>query len=218
MSVIEDNEEKDIEELTSLSEGGVVVNRLPVASTSINPKNVEYCGECDHGYIMRDGKKMECLCVLKARAREYLTSTYMDAKYDRGVDPSVLEHRNILMDTVSQPYFKSLVKSFLLNTGMKYRHITVTAYDCLQAYLTNSETHLFDSYGKIDFLVLYLAFDPRCSSYGVITTSLLEKRAMNKLPTWIFSNYSISSGVFLEKYGDNLSSYCKKNFIQVQSK
>lgn len=216
MSIEEDN--NIIEDTGDIPDGGVIVNRNISQIQQNTPLQVEYCGKCDHGYIMRDGKRMECLCVLKAKAREYLTPTYMDAKYDRGVDPSKLEGRNILMDTVTQPYFKSLVKSFLLNTGMKYKHLTVTGYDCLQAYLTNTETHIFDWYAKIDFLILYLAFDPRCSSYGVIITSLLEKRAMNKIPTWIFANYSISSNVFLERYGDNLSMYCKRNFVQVQSR
>ena len=197
-----------------------IPDELRPVPISLQPKPVKYefCGKCDNGYIMQDGKRVECLCMLKARAKEYLTPTYLNAKYMRDLEVAPLVDNNILLDTVSQDYFKSLAKSFLLNTGMKYRHLTVTGYDCLQAYLTNSESGIFEHYSTIDLLFLYLAFDPKCNSYGLIFTSLLEKRNLNRKPTWIFSNTSINSNAFLERYGDKLSEYCKKNFIQVSTK
>ena len=182
------------------------------------PVKYEFCGKCDSGYIIQDGKRVECLCMLKARAQNYLTPTYVNSKYMRDFNVTPLVDQNILLDTVSQEYYKSLVKSFLLNTGMKYKHLTVTGYDLLQAYLNNSETGLFEYYSKIDLVFIYLAFDPKCNSYGIIITSLLEKRSLYKKPTWIFSNMSINSNAFLERYGDKLSEYCKKNFIEVNTK
>ena len=180
-----------------------------------HPPKPQFCGKCDNGYVTVDGKKVECLCQLKAKAQTYLTPTYVNAKYLRDLNVTPFLGKNILLDTVPQEQFKSLFKSFILNTGMKFKHMTVTGYDCLQAYLTNTEAHIFDQYVHIDLLVLYLAYDPRCNSYGTIFTTLLEKRSLVKRPTWIYSNTSINSNIFLEKYGDKLVNYCRENFIQV---
>jgi len=161
------------------------------------------------------GKKkgtVRCACLLRQEAIIYLTDIYANAKYIKGLNANLLKGKNLFIDQDAQRTFKAAIKSFLLNTGMKYRHMTVSAHDILTFYLGKMEGPEYRTMESIDILILYLVADPRSKSYGDIIISILEKRNLRNLPTWVFTNKLISSQQFKDAYSIKLSNFLTKNF------
>ena len=133
------------------------------------------CPKCrgNRYFINEQGKQQECECVLRERALTYLTPTYASASYIKTFKADALRGENILLEGQPQSVFKTIAKSFLLNTGMSYHHETVTAHDVMQAYLTNTDTKELFRLTDVDLLILFLVHDPANRSYGQVLSSLL---------------------------------------------
>ena len=162
-----------------------------------------------------DGRKIKCICILVQEAKQYLTPVYANAKYIKSFKAQELIGKNMLIDSVPQMAFKAVIKSFLLNTGMRYSHITATAYDILQAYLTDTEHRLFKSMAEVQYLIIFLVADPRNRSYGDIIVSLLEKRANYGLTTILYSSKHVGHCDFRAAYSDKLTKFLEDHFTRL---
>lgn len=164
----------------------------------------------DHG-----DKKTECSCKLRERAINYLTPMYASAQYTKTFDASRIVGKNLYLPPDTN--LKSFVKSFLLNTGMVFTHKTVSAYDVLQAYLTNVTDSEFYGLREVDILILYLVQDPSNKSYGQIISSLIQSRTMMQKATWVHSKLPKDSVAFSNMYGLELVEALKNNsFISLR--
>lgn len=171
------------------------------------------CPECrgTGAVTLAEGRRQKCVCILKQEAQRYLTPTYADARYIKTLDTQPLMGKNILIPG-DLSTLKSLVKSFLLNTAMKYQHETKSGYDVMQAYLNNSETAEFSNLCRVDFLVLYLVVDPFNRSYSNVLCSLLEKRAYYNIPTWVYSPTPVHTEKFRGLYGEEFAETIRLKF------
>lgn len=192
---------------------------LPTISTALFRAQAD-CPECaGRGYVLSaDTQQRKCSCLLKQEALHYLTPTYAEAKYMKEFDPKPLAGKNILLQSNPQALYKSIFKSFLLNTGMKYSHATVSGYDVMQAYLTNTDGSEFTRQSELDVLLLYLVADPMNRSYSNVITSLIQKRTFNQKATWVYTPSKISDAIFTNLYGQELSEFINKNFISLNTK
>lgn len=172
------------------------------------------CPSCSGvGYVKAEsGPYQKCGCIVKQEALAYLTPVYADATWTKTFDAAMAEKHLRLRFEGAQTVFKGAVKSFLLNSGMKYSHRTVTAHDVLQAYLTDSETRDFYKLKTTDFLVLYLVSDPPNKSYGKIMTSLIESRLLTKKITWVYSIHPTNLNAFGEAYQSDFGKYLSETF------
>lgn len=172
---------------------------------------IEYCGNCDHGYITEsDGSKRECSCVLKARAIHRLTPTYASAKFVRTLQTEKWEHRNVLVEDCTLETFKTIFKTFFLNTGIKYRHETYSSFDIFQSYVGNSEIkmeHLRD----VELLNICCISDAKYSNFGDVLTTLIKSRTLKGRYTWLYSPVPVKSQDFMDIYGTELTSYIKED-------
>lgn len=177
------------------------------------------CEVCKHnpGAMKKEGRWVECVCILKQRAQEYLTPAYATAKYIKKLNVSKLEGKNILVDSDEPSSFKALVKSFLLNTGMQYAHITCTGHEVLQRYLRNKDEGGYDALSEIPLLIFYLVLDPYSRRYGDMIASILENRKLRGLPTLVYSSFPIKSKTFLDRYTSLLSDFLQDNFIPMRT-
>lgn len=177
------------------------------------------CDVCKQtpGIMKKDGRWIECVCILKQRAQEYLTPAYATARYIKKLNVSKLEGKNILVDSDEPSSFKALVKSFLLNTGMQYPHITCTGHEVLQRYLRNKDERGFDELSTVPLLIFYLVLDPYSKRYGDMITSILENRKLKKLSTIMYSSFPIKSKTFLDRYTSLLSGFLQDNFTPMRT-
>jgi len=113
--------------------------------------------------------------------------------------------------------FKSLVKSFLLLTGMKYSHNTVTGGEVCEAYF-DREVGL-RAYTRPDLLILVLGRDGKSGAYRTVLPSLLTQRVDigNKM-TFIFSYTPLKSHKFSDSYGTDLVEIIDSSFNPVALK
>lgn len=132
-------------------------------------------------------------------------------------DPSLLIEKDILISSCPQSLYKSIFKSFLLNTGMRYRHLTLSGYDIMQAYLTNTDQQDFTRASEVDILLLYLTADPFNRAYSNVITSLIQKRRFNSFSTWIYTPHRIKEGAFTALYGSELAEFIDTKFIALNT-
>lgn len=163
----------------------------------------DVCPDCrGTGHILIDGAVHECTHILREKAIAYLTPIYADSAFSGSLDVKQLEGKNLTF--INNGKFKLVVKSYLLGTGMIYSHKSASAYDILQAYLTNSEDREFTRMADVDLLFIYLSQDPRNGHYGQIISSLLQTRNLKGKKTWINSRHPINSSDFIKMYGGEL--------------
>lgn len=163
----------------------------------------DVCPDCQGtGHILIDGAVHECQHILREKAIAYLTPYYADSSYMNSLDVEQLRDKNLTF--INNAQFKTVVKSFLLGTGMVYSHRSATAYEILQAYLTNSDDREFTKMGDVDLLFIYLSQDPKNGHYGQIISSLIINRNMKGKKTWINSRNPLNSPDFVRMYGGEL--------------
>lgn len=179
-------------------------------------KNCQFCKGKGQVPGKKEGTTIKCSCMVRQEAIRYLTDIYANAKYIKGLNAQVLEGKNLFIDRDPQRTFKAAVKSFLLNTALKYDHTTVSAHDVLYYYLGDQGSFNFKRIQTIDFLVIYLVADPANKIYGDLLVSVLEKRSFIDLPTWIFTDKGVDSKFFQDKYSIKLSNYILKNFTPLR--
>ena len=186
----------------------------PTLKTIIKPDPA--CTSCQgSGYVKPEGRTafVKCGCIVKQEALQYLTDVYAGASYVKQFNPAQMQqHKLLRFEAAPQTTFKTCVKSFLLNTGMKYSHATVSAQDVLHAYLKSSELPDWRKLSSVDLLILYLVTDPKNGSYGRIMESLVESRNRHGLATWVYSKHPVSSPAFSESYQREFATYVSEHF------
>ena len=141
----------------------------------------------------------ECPCVLKNRALNYLTPEYASALYTKTMNVARLEGKDLFMFPSGN--YKTLVKSFLLNTGMRYTHSTVSAYDIMQAYLGQAGEGVWQRLQNVDLLVLIMQLDPPNRAYTEVVGSMIQSRNRIGKRTWAVARDSYDSTSFKQAYG-----------------
>lgn len=158
------------------------------------------CPECNGtGFLEKEHGGSECPCVLKNRALGYLTPEYASALYTKTLNVERLEGKDLFIFQAGN--YKGLVKSYLLNTGMRFSHLTGTAYDIMQAYLGLSGEGNWQRYQNVDFLVLIMQLDPPNRSYTEVVGSMIKSRHRMGKRTWIIARDMHDSTSFKQAYG-----------------
>lgn len=160
---------------------------------------------------------VKCKCLLLKEAVHYLTPYYQKSVYWKDLPPAKFNNNDLIFESNPIGKFKSFVKSYLLNTAMKYTHLTVSPYDILQAYLGNSEEASFSGMmSKVDILIIIFETDPNNGHYGLIIKSLIEKRRRYNKNTFIFSSTLVKSNAFVSKYQTLLTEYIESSFNKIK--
>lgn len=183
--------------------------------------NDEVCSKCQGTFFIKNpstGNPTKCSCVMIKEAREYLTDFYSNARFLSTMDTTPFKKKkDVLMEhPISLETYKSIFKSFLVLTQMKFSHKTVSAYEIVQAYLTNKDSFEFTSLSNhVDVVVIYLKSDPSNKSYGEIIKSLIETRRRSGKITWVYSAFKIDSPAFQNAYTPVLASFIKESFLSI---
>ena len=106
------------------------------------------CPTCHGTGVMQEGSRLlECTCVLRQRIAHYLTTQYgPEISWHHNFPAEQYMHKDVLIENTGQwsvSEFRRLafaaVKSFLLLTGRRFSHRTLTPYEVFR--------HLFDYKG-----------------------------------------------------------------------
>ena len=202
---------------------------LPVAADPACP----HCGGVGFEDTA-DHRKRECVCQTRLRVRAYLGPMFSSAYYVRkprpidertstaGFDPAPVLRRNVLLQNDKgwgasrfDVIYRSAVKSFLLNTGMRLGFLSVGgAREVVDAAFSQDDTKndVFDRMHAVDLLLLYLGGDPPNSRYGQVLNALIRQRMFIGKYTWIGTPYRLvgkSDGLLATYYGQEFASFIK---------
>ena len=176
------------------------------------------CDKCeDSGYIIVDNKYVECVCQLENKVRKYLTHYYRptSVQYRKNFNAEKYDKTNILIDRMSEDEFKSYVKSFLLNTGMKYKHATVDT-DCIfHNWWTKNQIPAYMELQNMPFLIISLKDIIKNKFSAGVIKDLLEKRAFERNFSWIFCKFPVDSQKFYETYSKDTAEYIQNHFQRI---
>ena len=220
--------------VSSYTSGNVTT---PVATKSssiptgiLNPDSVFYvappssvspekdCPICRGGGSMRNPENplefQTCECVEKKKIQRYLTPTYAGAARIpfESFKTEMYYRKNILIHNLAQNIYQSIVKSFLLYTGYKHSHLTVSGHDILDAYFKQFEQNALQPLLNVEYLFIYLCVDPINKQYSANIPSLFEKRRQSGLFTWVYTNKEINSEPFKRIYSSELVEFILTNF------
>ena len=98
-------------------------------------KPPEDCPQCHgRGWVHRPSSNdfVKCGCVIRQEGIEYLTQVYKDAKYIKNLGVS---DKNMVFEDYYASKFKSIAKTFLINSAMNCSHKTLSGYQIFQIYL-----------------------------------------------------------------------------------
>jgi hypothetical protein len=158
-------------------------------------------------------QRRDCECVIRARAIRYLTPAYAGERWIKSMKVESIEGgMQLLIQDTTDPVFKTLVKSFLLNTGMRYDHETATGYDVIQGWIRNGETGMLSRYQTVPLLLLRLAGDYRNAAYSETLVPLLQERLQMGLRTWVFVPFGVKRDQFAQNYQAEVQRYIVENF------
>lgn len=170
------------------------------------------CPSCNGRGRDKDG--YECVCLLKQRALQYLTPKYASAEWDKNLDVSVLENKNVLFQNISLFSFQSIVKSFLLNTHRVHKHISINGYDLFSKQFKNGEDGEYTNILNHPLLFLYLNAGMPIKVHTPLFVFSLEVRLTNCLPTWVYSALDINSEKFKSIYTIELTTFLKNHYLE----
>ena len=166
------------------------------------------CGECGgSGHVLVGGVYRECRCALLRRARVYLGSEYVGGGWDDGMD--VGKWGGDVLFEGSAKMFKRAVKSVLLGTGMRLRHLTVTPYDIMNRVYSDfggvGGVHPYNELKGVEVLVVPMWSDPKNREYGSVLGGVFEHRELSGLRTWVGSTLPVDGVEWQGMYGEGLS-------------
>lgn len=164
-------------------------------------------------------RRTTCSCVFQQEVIQYLTPIYATCAFIPTLKASEYEKKNLVFQDISKDTFNSLVMSFLLNSLMKYKHLTLCAHQILIQYFQSTTTGEYSALSQIQHLILHLdgiAYgDPPNKLYGSILINVLKQRAMQGYATWIHTPNGVKHSSFVDCFGGPLSEYLQKNFETV---
>ena len=161
------------------------------------------------GVMEEDGRLLECTCLLRQRVRHYLTPRYGPGiTWDAHFRPEPYLGKDVLLEntrTLPESQYRQLafaaVKPFLLVTGRRFAHRTVSPYDIIQLYLANRDEHGLDSLAeRVAVLIILFGIDPPNGSYKSVLPWLLRRRRELGLVTWIVSSIPLDADGFKKNY------------------
>jgi hypothetical protein len=177
---------------------------------------VKDCPHCQGvGFMMSRVKPggpprfVKCICLIQQEAIAYLTPQYASAKWNKAIPVEPFRHKNLLFRNYKEDEFQGIVKSFLLNTGMVFTHLSLTARDVVDASI-DKEGHFPDVWKDmrtVDIFILLLDTDPHNSQYALYLMSLCKERQRQKKVTWVWSRWSLQSATFHETYGSAFANF-----------
>lgn len=174
------------------------------------------CTDCGGmGQVRPEGAKAyhKCGCVLVQEAHQYLTTTYKGATYIKALNyKDFLKKINYRFEGMPTSRFKSYVKSFLLNSGMRFTHRTVTPQEIITAYVSSDGKSDFVNMKQVQLLILFVHIDPPNRQYGSIMTSIIEERKLRGLPTWLYTPGSVSTTAFGNTYSPEFQALITGSF------
>ncbi len=168
------------------------------------------CPTCHGAGVMAEGRRLlECTCVLRQRIAHYLTRQYgPEISWHHNFPREQFMHKDVLLENTAalrEPQYRKLafaaVKSFLLVTGQRFSHRTLTPYDIVLFYLANLEERGLDNLAaRVDVLIIRLGIDPPNKSYQSVLPWLIRRRREFGFSTWILSAISPNSDAFEKNY------------------
>lgn len=181
----------------------------------------EKCSDCSGtGLRSKDRTTTDCFCKMRAKVNAYL-AMYSGGEAINGLDCRILFRKNILVQRSDWLECRRFIKTFLAwgrffpsyacNKHPPVDHITVDAFEVLDAYFNNQTDQKFNQLKKAKILFLRLTKVPPNKLYDSLLTFLFESRSIsNNCVTWIYSPFDISSHDFTEIYSKSLSEFLKK--------
>ena len=168
------------------------------------------CPTCHGTGVMQEGSRLlECTCVLRQRIAHYLTPQYgPEISWDPHFRPAAYLDKDVLLENtgaLGEPQYRELafaaVKSFLLVTGQRFSHRTLTPYDIFLLYLANlKERGLDNLVARVDLLIILFGIDPPSSSYQTVLPWLIRRRRDLGFSTWILSAIAPDTDAFETNY------------------
>jgi hypothetical protein len=177
--------------------------------------NIKECSLCKGlGYFLKEKEIISCDCILVKKARDYLGPMYQNYPYSNKIQWD--KFRNFLgFVGFNRNDFKSLVKSFLLSSGLKLKHISTTPLEIIDAYFDYKENDIFKELSRVDFLIIYFGPIYKNKWYDDCLYSILDRRILYNRKTWIHTESSFSNSNFIETYSEKVCSLITSNFLSM---
>lgn len=194
----------------------------------IHKKDCPLCVDTPGFMKESDGKLYECHCILVQRAMDYLTPRYAHApliaelkteniwgKYFVNLTSSVdfKSVPGVPPVKISPQEFKSIIKSYLINTGMKIKHNTVDAGDIIKSHFM-AEKDKLSFYADIvepDLLIIEFFTDSPNKLNFSIFHGLIKKRISERKYTWLYTHSIPGTKQFIASYSQEFSDYLEKD-------
>ena len=173
------------------------------------------CPDC-HGKGFIPGsdsqKSKECDCVTRQEILHYLTPEY--ANRNIHLDPKfpLAQFSDLLkQDLIFKDYpllrFREKIKSYLARSWLfepetRKSHLTVSAWDVVQAYMRSDHNVKIEDIRAVDLFILLLDNDPRNSSYSEYLMLVIKERQRMGKRTLIWSRHNPGSEAFINLYGE----------------
>lgn len=184
---------------------------LPSAGPVFGP--APDCPCCRGSGVVREARGLlECTCLLRQRAVHYLTPRYGPGiTWDADFDPKAYQGRDVIIRNparLSIPQFRqaaySAVKSFLLTTGMRLSHSTLTPYDVFRHLFKTDDTQALHELSRaLDVLVLIFEGDEPRETYATQLPWLIRKRRDEGVATWLLLAIDTTDDRFGKDKGKN---------------
>jgi hypothetical protein len=191
------------------------------------------CTHC-HGKGFFDsspGKSKECDCVTRQKILHYLTPEYanpkitLDPKFPLAHFDDLLKRDLIFIKNFPLMRFREKLKSYLAVTWFepetRKSHLTVSAWDVVQAYMRSDHNVKIEDIRAVDLFILLLDNDPRNSSYSEYLMLVIKERQRMGKRTLIWSRQNPGSEAFINLYGEPLSQWLlsdEANFRKISPK
>jgi hypothetical protein len=169
------------------------------------------CPDCrGRGFIdSSPGKVTECNCVTRQTILRYLTPEYSTAQLDPNFPVTHFEkllEQDLLFKNYPVMRFREKVKSYLIITGIEPKtrksHLTVSAWDVVQAYMRPDYNVTIEHIRAVDLFILLLDNDPRNSSYSEYLILVIKERQRMGKRTLIWTRWQPDSEAFINLYGE----------------
>jgi len=179
------------------------------------------CPDC-HGKGFIPGsdsqKSQECNCVTKQEVQRYLTPEYanrninLDPEFPLAHFSDLLKRDLIFIKNYPLMRFREKIKSYLAKTWLfepetRKSHLTVSAWDVVQAYMRSDHNVKIEDIRAVDLFILLLDNDPRNSSYSEYLMLIIKERQRMGKRTLIWSRQNPGSEAFINLYGEPLSQW-----------
>lgn len=181
---------------------------LPSAGPILVPAPA--CPHCQGTGVVREAQILaECMCLRRQRVLHYLTPTYgPQIAWDPQFQPEPYRGKDVFIqnpDGLPIPEFQrvayALVKSFLLTTGLRLSHRTLTPYEVFRRlFETTDARSLNELTGAADVLILFFGGDEPRDTYATQLPWLIRKRRERHAATWLLMALGFDDSRFKKSY------------------